>query len=81
MTDVTAKDLKNRLGETTERAAQGERIGVTEGGRVRFALVPAEDLELLERLEDESDVRAAERVMAKGQQTIPAEEVFRKHAL
>ena len=45
-------DLGNRV------ALRGERLIIERRGRNLFALVPVEDLELLERLEDEADLDA-----------------------
>ena len=48
-------DLGNRV------SLRGERIVVERRGRGLFSLVPVEDLDLLERLEDEMDLEAIRR--------------------
>jgi prevent-host-death family protein len=45
-------DLGNRV------SLRGERLVVERRGKVLFALVPVEDLELLERIEDRLDLDA-----------------------
>jgi hypothetical protein len=55
MATITADEVGNALG----RVADGERIVVEAADGRKVALVPVADLELLERLEDEADVRAA----------------------
>lgn len=52
-------DMVNRA------AYRGERIALTRRGKVVAALVSAEDLELLERLEDEMDIAEADEILAR----------------
>lgn len=73
---VKSSDLKLHLGRYADRVVAGERIAVTSHGRPRYALVPVEDLELLERLEDEADVRAAKKALTDGEFE-NADDVFR----
>ena len=57
---ITATELKKRFGETTSRVEYaGERIVVRRNGREAFALIPIDDLRLLEAIEDKIDVLAA----------------------
>jgi prevent-host-death family protein len=65
------------------RAAYGkERVVVKRRGKALAAIVPIEDIEALEELEDEIDERiAAKRLMAwerGGRKSIPLAEVKRK---
>jgi prevent-host-death family protein len=66
-------DLLNRVAYTKDR------IRITRRGREIAAVVPIEDLELIERLEDEIDIREAERALAEAREkgTIPWDELKR----
>ena len=44
-------------------------------GHERVAMVPIEDVETLERLEDEADIAAAEAALAESDKRIPWEQV------
>jgi antitoxin (DNA-binding transcriptional repressor) of toxin-antitoxin stability system len=56
-------------------AYRGERIVLRRRGKDVAAIVPLEDLALIEKLEDEIDVREARKVLAemkrKGRRPIP----------
>jgi malate synthase len=54
---------------------RGERVIVERRGKNLFALVSVEDLELLERLEDETDIRLARKAMREKGPNIPWEKV------
>ena len=65
---ATLSTVKAREGfsETVNRSAYGkERIILTRRGKGIAAVVPIEDLELLERLEDEIDIREARKALKK----------------
>jgi len=65
MTTVTATELKNRIGETlNEVEFRGERVILQRKGRPAAAIIPIEDLRLLEELEDRLDIEEIERVLA-----------------
>ncbi len=67
MTTVSATDLKNRIGETLNDVEfRGERVILRRKGRPVGAIIPMEDLALLEKIEDELDAREIERVLADG---------------
>lgn len=54
---VSVADLRVHLSDTINRAAYGhERISITRRGKVAAVLISAEDLERLERLEDQADL-------------------------
>ena len=62
MTTLTATQARRQLPEMLNRAAYGgERIAIERRGKVLAAVVPAEDLALLQRLEDEHDIREAKK--------------------
>jgi prevent-host-death family protein len=68
-------DFRNQLAEPINRVAyQGERVILERRGKGVAALVSMDDLALLEKLEDESDVKAA-RAALKEQGAIPFEQV------
>jgi prevent-host-death family protein len=77
MTLLEATKAKDSFSDTLNRTAYAkERIVLTRHGKPLAALVPLEDLELLEQWEDEADVEAARAAMAeaKEQGTISWEE-------
>jgi hypothetical protein len=54
------------------RVRGGERLELPEEGA---AVIPLEDLRLLEEMEDAGDVRAAEEALAEGGEPIPLEKL------
>ena len=59
---LTASAIRQNFADILNRAAYGgERIIVHRRNKPVAAVVPIEDLELLERLEDEIDVAAARK--------------------
>jgi prevent-host-death family protein len=57
MTTLTISEARENLADLGNRVAlRGERIVIARRGRDLCALVPVEDLELLERLEDAMDL-------------------------
>lgn len=60
MNEVPVSEARRDLSELTNRVAYGdERIMLTRHGKGLVALVPIADAELLQRLEDESDLEIA----------------------
>jgi prevent-host-death family protein len=60
MSAVTAADASAEFGEVLHRAAHGkERLRITQDGQALAAVVPIEDLVLLEELEDRIDLEDA----------------------
>lgn len=59
MTAIPISQVREHLAELGNRVSlRGERVVVERRGRNLFALVPVEDVELLERLEDKLDLDA-----------------------
>jgi prevent-host-death family protein len=59
MPSVPISEARDHLADMANRVAlRGERIIVERRGKDLCALVPVEDLELLERLEDQLDLEA-----------------------
>jgi prevent-host-death family protein len=80
MTNVTAAEARNQLSELINRAAYGrERIVLTRRGKQLAALVPMEDVELLERLveelEDRLDVDTAKKRLAGAEGSVSLDEL------
>ena len=70
MTTVTSEEVRDQLGEIINRVAYGrERMIVTRRGKKLAALVPMEDLELLEQvldaLEDQIDLPLVKQRLAE----------------
>jgi prevent-host-death family protein len=73
-------ELRQSLADLLNRAEyQGERIVIHRRGKDAAAIVPIEDLKLLERLIDEAedrlDVNAAREALAESDERIPYAEV------
>lgn len=86
MTRLTASQARDDFSDTLNRVAyRGERIVLRRRGKDLAAIVPLEDLALIERLEDEIDVREARKALAemkrKGEKPIPYEKVRRELGL
>jgi prevent-host-death family protein len=59
MTVIPISEAREHLADLGNRVSlRGERLVVKRRGKVLFALVPVEDLELLERIEDRLDLDA-----------------------
>jgi len=75
MVSISMSEIRLKLSELANRVMfGGERIVVEKNNKPLFAMVSMEDVELLERLEDEIDVKAAEEAL-KENEFIPWEEV------
>lgn len=60
--NISITKVRNNLATAVNRAAYaGERVVLERRGKPVAAIVSVDDLKLLERLEDEADVRAARR--------------------
>ena len=69
---VTISEARQDFAELVNRAAYGhERVRVVRRGREIAAIVPIEDVELLERLEDEFDLKAARAALADPENAVP----------
>jgi prevent-host-death family protein len=70
MPNVPASQARDNLAELISRAAYGkERIVLTRRGKQLAAVVPIEDLRLLEKLQDEFDLQEARKALAEVQQS------------
>ncbi len=69
---VAAHTVRDEFSHTVNRVMnKGERIFVSRHGRHVVAMVPMEDVALLEALEDQLDVAAATAALAESDQRIP----------
>jgi prevent-host-death family protein len=78
MAEVSITEARDELADILNRAAYGkERVVLTRHGKRLVAVVPVEDLEVLEALEDRLDAEAAERALreSEGQARIPWEKL------
>ncbi len=77
-TKTAMKDARDNLAELVNRSAYGkERIVLTRRGKGVAALVPMEDLEILEKIEDHLDYEAAAEALKEEGEAIPWDEVKR----
>lgn len=84
MDSLNTTEARENLADVLNRVAYTKsRVRITRRGREIAAVVPIEDLELIERLENEIDVREAKKALkeaaAKG--TIPWADVKRELGL
>jgi len=78
MTRLNATKAREDFSDTLNRVAyRGERILLERHGKVVAAIVPAEDVKLLEDLEDRLDLEEARKALAdvKKHGTVPWEKV------
>ena len=76
MTKVSTAVARKRFSDVVNRASYAkERVALTRYGHTLAAIVPAEDLDLLEAMEDRIDAADARKVLAdmkaKGEKPIP----------
>jgi antitoxin (DNA-binding transcriptional repressor) of toxin-antitoxin stability system len=75
--NVNVAEVPGTLAEALDRLAGArERVVLTRRGKRIAALVGLQDLELLERLEDQADLQAARQAKAEGGKPIPLEKIM-----
>jgi prevent-host-death family protein len=77
MDSVNTTEARENLAEVINRVTYAkDRVRITRRGKQVAAMVPIEDLEFLERMEDEIDIREAKKALADATKhgTIPWEE-------
>ncbi|HPO15845.1 MAG TPA: type II toxin-antitoxin system Phd/YefM family antitoxin [Candidatus Hydrogenedentes bacterium] len=78
MTRLSTHQFQNDMVNAINRVSQdGERILLHKNKKKLAAIVPIEDFELLEAMEDQADLQAARAALAEGGERIPAAEVKR----
>ena len=64
--NIGIAEIRNNLADALNRVAyQGERIILERRGKAFAAIVPMDDLTLLEAVEDREDVKAARKALAE----------------
>jgi prevent-host-death family protein len=84
MEPISTVEARERFADVVNRAAYGrERVILARRGKPLAAVVPIEDVELLERLEDEADLRelADARDDERQHGSVPWDEVKRRNGL
>jgi len=84
MSKVAVIDARKDLADILNRAAYGkERVVLTRRGKDVAAIVPMDDLAILEALEDHMDVAESEKVLERikhgSEETLSLEEVKAKY--
>ncbi len=76
---ISTAEARREFAEIVNRVAYGkERIAVTRRGKTIVAVVPIEDVALLEELEDRADVQAARKAL-KEKGSISLDELIARH--
>ncbi|MGD0382151.1 MAG: type II toxin-antitoxin system Phd/YefM family antitoxin [Thermoguttaceae bacterium] len=82
MTALSVTEIRDNLSDAINRVAyQGERIIVRRSGHDVLAMIPINDLALLEKIEDEIDIRDAEKILAGSGKRIPYEKLRKELGL
>lgn len=84
--NISTGEARKQFSEIVNRAAYGkERVVITRRGKPLVAVVPIEDMEALEAIEDRIDIEEADKVLAQieagKEETLPFEEIRRKYNL
>lgn len=82
MKDISTSDARKEFAEIINQVVYNqERVTVHRRGKKVAAVVPYEDLLLLEKMEDEMDLREARKAMKEKGENIPWEDVKRELGL
>ena len=82
MTNISTAEARNDFADVINRASFGkERFVLTRRGKKLVAIIPIEDLELLEELEDQMDVAAAKAALAESDERVSYQDVRRELGL
>ena len=85
MDSMNVTELRKRVADVVSRVAYGkERVAIAKHGRRVAVIIPAEDADYLEQLEDELDAREAgealEEFHRSGEKAIPWKDVKKQLA-
>ena len=81
-TSFSAVQAREQFADLVNRSAyRGERITLTRRGKGIAAVVPIEDLQLLEQIEGRIDIREARKALKEPGPNIPLAEVKRRLGL
>jgi len=79
MTDtLNSTNARENLSDILNRVAYAkDRVRITRRGKVVAAVVPIEDLELIEQIEDQIDIREARKALADARKhgTVPLSQI------
>jgi prevent-host-death family protein len=82
MAALSVTEIRDNFSDAINRVAyQGERIIVRRSGRDVVAMIPINDLALLEKIEDQIDIADAEKILAETKQWIPYEKIRKELGL
>jgi prevent-host-death family protein len=82
MANISTAEARNDFAEVINRASFGkERFVLTRRGKRLAAIIPVEDLELLEELEDRMDVDAARAALAESGERVSYQDLRRELGL
>lgn len=82
MTSLSVSKLRADLADAINRVAyRKERVVIERQGKRLVALVPVEDLERLEELEDQMLVAAADAALQEGGERVPWEQMKQEAGL
>lgn len=82
MTKISTAEARNDFAEVINRTSFGkERFVLTRRGKDLVAIVPIEDLQLLEELEDQLDVAAAKAALAESAERVSYADLRRELGL
>ena len=82
MAKISTADARNDFAEVINRASFGkERFVLTRRGKKLAAIIPIEDLELLEELEDRMDVDAAKAALTESDERVSYQDLRRELGL
>lgn len=78
MINMTVSEFRSRMSDVTGRVAYtGDRVCLERNGKPFVALVSIEDMELLEKLEDQMDLELAMKALKRGK-FISAEKLLKE---
>ena len=71
MTNISTAEARNDFADVINRASFGkERFVLTRRGKKLVAIVPFEDLDLIEEMEDQMDIAAAKVALAESDERV-----------
>ena len=80
--DIPTAEARKQFSEILNRVAYAkERVVLTRRGKPLAAVVPIEDIEALEAMEDRIDIEESDKVLARNEEMVPFEEIKRKYGL
>ena len=84
MDSINTTEAREKLAEVLNRVSYAkDRVRITRHGKQVAAVVPIEDLEYLERMEDEADIREVKKALedVRKNGAVPWEEVKKELGL